>query len=263
MTPLFPNSAIVRVPERFVLRGGSAQRVAVGVRYGLLFHPQHGPVLIDTGYGPRATSAPGRSAVLRLYGAVLRPELVPDQLPLAQLQALGYGADDVQRIVVTHFHPDHIAALRDFPRAQFVTSGAAWQRVRAMRPFTRIRNGIFRELLPDDFEARVLPLETTAPRPLPFGLGSGFDVFGDGTCLAVDLPGHAIGHFGLLWPDLDPPLLYAVDTTWLAAALPDRLPRGPAGLVYADDAAMQQSARLVRRARDAGCRVLLCHDRVS
>jgi glyoxylase-like metal-dependent hydrolase (beta-lactamase superfamily II) len=256
--PRFINSALVSVPERLVLRGGSWRSIDVGVLYGLVPHPQHGPVLVDTGYGPRATEGP-RSPMLYLYGAILRPRLQREHLSLPQLAQLGYGPGDVKRIIVTHFHPDHIAALRDFPNAAFVTSAAAWAKVRAMSPMARLHNGIFLELLPDDFEARIIPIETCTEVPTPFGLGR--DALGDGSCLAIDLPGHAIGHFGLLWPHLEQPLFYAVDTTWLNEAL-DRLPVGPAQLVYSDAAAMRRSAELVRAARDAGWRIVLCHDRV-
>lgn len=214
--PRFINSAIVRVPERIVLRGGSWGRIKVGVRYGMLVHPEFGPMLIDTGYGPRVTAGAQRSAALKLYSAVLRPPLVEDDLPLLALQRAGYAARDVQRIIVTHFHADHVAALRDFPNASFIASGAAWEAIGRMREGQRIHSGIFAELMPEDFARRLLPIEALAQRPAPLGLGTGRDIWGDGSCLAIELPGHAIGHFGLLWPLSDPPLLYATDTTWLS-----------------------------------------------
>lgn len=257
--PRFINSALVSTPERLVLRGGSWRRIDVGVLYGLMLHPQHGPVLIDTGYGPRATEGK-RSLMLTAYGAILRPRLLREGLPVKQLAALGYQPGDVRRIVVTHFHPDHIAALRDFPNASFITSGATWAKVKAMPAATRIHNGIFLELLPDDFGDRIIAIEDSTEVVTPFGCAR--DVLGDGGCLAIDLPGHAIGHFGLLWPRLEQPLFYAVDTTWLLDAL-DRLPAGPANLIYSDAGAMHRSADLVRSARDAGWRVVLCHDRVG
>jgi glyoxylase-like metal-dependent hydrolase (beta-lactamase superfamily II) len=261
--PRFINSAIVRVPERLVLRGGSWGRIAVGVRYAMLVHPEFGPVLIDTGYGPRVTHGAQRSLALKVYGAVLRPRLVDNDLPLAALEQAGYSATDVQRIIVTHFHADHVAALRDFPNARFVASGTAWEAMSRMREGERLHSGVFAELLPTDFAGRLVPIEDLPERPAPLGLGMGRDIWGDGSCLAIDLPGHAIGHFGLLWPQGDPPLLYATDTTWMAEALDDRLPRGLARIVYADEAAMRKSAALVAAFRRAGGRVVLCHDRVT
>lgn len=261
--PRFINSAIVRVPERVVLRGGSWGRIGVGVRYGMLVHPEHGPVLIDTGYGPRVTCGGQRSLALKLYNTVLRPQLVENDLPLVALQRAGHTAGDVRRMIVTHFHADHVAALREFPKASFIASAAAWEAIVRMRGAQRLHSGIFSELLPPDFASRLLPIEMLAERPAPYGLGTGRDIWGDGSCLSIDLPGHAIGHFGLLWAEYDPPLLYATDTTWLSNALDDRLPGGIARIVYADAAAMRKSAEMVAAFRRAGGRVVLCHDRVT
>lgn len=261
--PRFINSAIVRVPERVVLRGGSWGRIATGVRYGMVMHAEFGPVLIDTGYGPRVTREAQRSAALKLYSAVLRPRLIEDNLPLVALRQAGYAPTDVRRIVVTHFHADHVGALHDFPNARFIASGSAWDAIVGMRKGQRVHNGIFSELMPADFANRLLPIETLPERPAPIGLGMGRDIWGDGSCLAINLPGHAIGHFGLLWAQSDPPLLYATDTTWLSDALDDRMPGGIARIVYADEAAMRKSAEMVARFRRAGGRVALCHDRVT
>ncbi|WP_374619122.1 MBL fold metallo-hydrolase [Devosia sp.] len=262
--PEFHNSAVIRAPERLVLRRGRWQRIAIGVRYGLMLDPAGRPVLIDTGYGPRATEMPGRSAMLRFYGRVLGPQLVREELPLAVLARHGYGAGDVAQIVLTHFHPDHVAALRDFPAARILASGAAWRRIAAMRRHQQLRHAVFAELLPPDLAARLDPLEERPEVAAPLGLGTGRDVFGDGNCIAIELPGHALGHFGLVWPKRERPLLYAVDTQWLSAAvLEERLPRGAARLVYADEDRMRESAARVRRFAEAGGEVLFCHERVQ
>ena len=261
--PQFFNSAIVRVPERLILARGSWRQISIGVRYGLIEHPKAGPVLIDTGYGPRATTGP-RSAMLKLYTALLRPQLLPDTLPLAMLAGKGIAAEDIRLIILTHFHPDHIAGLKDFPNARILAKAGAFRQIEAMGALRRLRRGVFVELLPVDFAARLDAIEDRPTVSLPLGLGTGWDIFGDGTCIALDLPGHAIGHFGLVWPERSPALLYAVDTQWLGAAvLSARLPRGPARLIYADDAAMRASAEKVRHFVEQGGEVLLCHERLT
>lgn len=261
--PVFENSAIVTVPERLVLRGGAWRRIGLGVRYGLVIHPQFGPVLIDTGYGPRALAGQHRSLALTLYGAAFHPALSESGQPLAAIARAGFAAADVERIIVTHFHVDHVAALRDFPKARFIASGTAWQALKRMNAWQRVRHGIFLELLPPDFEVRLIPLESMAESPAPAGLGPGRDLWGDGTCLAVDLPGHSLGHFGLIWPHLAPPLLYATDTTWLSDALDGRLPGGLTRFVLEDMRQMRHSAARVAAFRAWGGEVVLCHDRVG
>ncbi len=262
--PEFHNSAVILAPERLVLKRGRWRRIAIGVRYGLMLDPRGKPVLIDTGYGPLATEGPDRSAMLKLYGMVLGPRLVRDELPAAVLARHGFVPDDVARIVLTHFHPDHVAALRDFPSARIVASGAAWRRIAAMRGHERLRHAVFTELLPPGLASRLEPIEERPAVQAPLGLGVGWDLFGDGSCLAIDLPGHALGHFGLAWPKRDRPLLYAVDTQWLSAAVFEgRLPGGVARLVYADEDLMRESAAKVRRFAEAGGEVMFCHERVD
>src|SRR5262245_19301691 len=257
--PLFPISAVLRAPERLVLAGGRWSRIEIPIRYGLWVHERHGPVLIDTGYSPRVTQGRQRSFALRLYNALLKPRLIESAAPLAQLSALGFGPLEVTRIVITHFHADHVAGLNDFPNARIVASSDAFRRLMRMSTPGQLHNVFYPELLPDDLADRLLPIEASRATALPYGLGEGFDLFGDGSLVAVPLPGHALGHHGLFWPQHS--MLYAVDAQWLIQAiLEERLPRGPARLTYADEAAMMASCAAVRRFAEAGGRVVLCHD---
>ena len=259
ITPLFPTSAVVKAPERLVLAGGRWTRREIPIRYGLWQHARLGPVLIDTGYSPRVTSDRKRSLGLKLYNAMLRPRLIDANAPLPQLRALGLEPADVSRVVLTHFHADHVAGLHDFPGARILASADAFARLSRMSRLQQLHNAYYPELLPTDFTARLMPIEDCRPAELPHGLGGGFDLFGDGSLFGVPLLGHALGHFGLLWPELS--LLYAVDAQWLLQAIVEqRLPKGPARLIYADEAQLVASCEKVRGFALAGGRVVLCHD---
>lgn len=260
-SPVFPISAIVRALEKLVLRGGRWATIDIPIRYGFWQHSGLGPMLIDTGYTPRATEGSTRSFALKFYSALLRPRLAARNLPRTWLRARGIEPEKITQIIVTHFHADHVAALRDFPKARFLASGEAFDRLSRMSRRKQFDNAFFPELLPPDFGDRLIRIEDRPEITLPFDLGTGFDLFGDGSCLAVPLPGHALGHFGLLWPDLSPPLLYAVDTQWLLGAIVEgRSPKGPARLIYSDRLAAEQSTEKVRRFAAAGGRVMLCHE---
>jgi glyoxylase-like metal-dependent hydrolase (beta-lactamase superfamily II) len=259
--PVFPISATVRALEKLVLRGGRWKTIDIPIRYGFWQHPGLGPVLIDTGYTPRATEGSARSFALKFYSTLLRPRLVEENLPQAWLRARQIEPADIGHVIVTHFHADHVAALRDFPKARFLASGEAFEFLSRMSRRKQIDNVFFPELLPPEFDDRLIRIEDRPKVALPFKLGIGFDLFGDGSCLAVPLPGHALGHFGLLWPELSPPLLYAVDTQWLLRAIvEDRSPKGPARLIYSHRQAAEQSTEKVRRFAAAGGRIVLCHE---
>ncbi|NGM45564.1 MBL fold metallo-hydrolase [Rhodobacter sp. SGA-6-6] len=248
MTPVFCNSAHVPAPEALLLKGGRLRQLRLRVRYGLLMHPS-GPTLIDTGYTAHATAAPGRSAGLRLYRHLLRPDLIPQGQPEPFLARHGLRPEDIARVIVTHYHVDHISGLSLFPNARFTASRAAFQRLLTRSRWQNLHRATFPELLPPGFAER---LDAIEDRP-------GGDLFGDGSVIALDLPGHADGHIGLLFPAAR--LLYGTDAQWLLAALESgRRPRGPMRLFAEDPAALAASTDLLHRFRAAGGTVMLCHD---
>lgn len=248
----FPNSAVVRVPERLVLRGGRWTRIDLAVRYGLFRHDQTGTCLIDTGYSGRVTRG-ARSLPLMLYAAILRPRLTTDALP-------GH-VRDVNTILLTHLHADHVSALLDYPHARVIGDLAALDHFLKAGAAGRTRHGVFRELLPDDLRARLTPLDTLAMVEAPLGLGSARDVFGDGEVLAVPLPGHMKGHTGYLFARQSPPLLYAGDADWLALAIRERRsPGAPARWILDDESAARETSARLSAFADAGGRLVLCHD---
>ena len=262
MGPVFFTSSILRVPERLLLRGGRWQKLPLRVRIGYLHHPTLGHCLIDTGYRTPMTPAGVQPDFhLRMYKRLFRPSTVCADPIGAGLARVGVRRDQISTVIVTHFHADHIGGLVDLPGARVLAPLQAW---RAMTRNSAMRNamaGVFRQLLPDDIENRLGFFEDAALVDAPFGLGPARDIAGDGSLLAVDLPGHHAGHAGLCFPQADRPLLYAVDAQWkLAAILQDRCPGFPANLVAHDRAALKQTVRRVQEFASRGGEVVLCHD---
>jgi glyoxylase-like metal-dependent hydrolase (beta-lactamase superfamily II) len=254
------NSACIDVFGGLVRRGAGLRAVRLTVRYGLIDLGENGLCLVDTGIGPQATAEP-RTIGLRIYNSVLGPALIADQSPEAVLRKLGATTADVRLVVVTHFHADHISGLRAFPRARIVTSGAAARRVMAMSPAAALRHGIFKELVPADLKDRIMPLEDMKREPTGTVLGEGYDLFGDVSYLAIPLPGHAFGHFGLFWQDEAGPAVYATDAAWTSEALlRGETPWISSAVVFDDrDAGKKTQAMLQEFHRESG-RILLCHD---
>jgi glyoxylase-like metal-dependent hydrolase (beta-lactamase superfamily II) len=247
--PAFVNSAIVRAPERFVLRGGAWRGIDIPVRYGVFQHQRAGVCLIDTGYSTRVTSG-RRSLPLQVYASLLRPRLLPVALP-----------ERVDAILLTHLHADHVSALRDYPNATLFADGAGADHFLTAAGAARVRHGVFLELLPENFAQRIVRFESLPLAEAPLGLGPARDVFGDGEVLAVPLPGHMRGHTGFVWPKLERPLLYAGDAQWLArAVMEDRPPGAPARWIMDDLAADKETRGRIARFARAGGEVVYCHD---
>ncbi|MCC5973410.1 MAG: MBL fold metallo-hydrolase [Rubellimicrobium sp.] len=186
--------------------------------------------LFDTGYAPRFFAA-SQPFPERLY-RWLTPTTAPAADALARrLIAEGtHGA--VRTIVISHFHADHVAGLRDFPDARILCSRRAWDHVRSVSRMGAVRAGYLRALLPEDIEDRLGFVDDLPMRPLPpvfHPFREGRDLFGDGTVLLLPLPGHSTGQIGaaFIGPDGAAHLLIA-DASWSVTALRDDAP--PPGL---------------------------------
>ncbi|PPF22813.1 MBL fold metallo-hydrolase [Rathayibacter tritici] len=168
-------------PLSRVFRGKGLPRRVFPSNVFLYTHASGRRVLVDTGYPPTFR---GTGLVGWLYGRIL-PALVSGEETVDQrLLALGLTPDDVEFVVLTHLHPDHVGGVRWFPDATFVLSSG---QVASLRR-SRVREGIFRALLPAWFTPGIVADEQ--PAVTVAGL-SGFDLLGDGSVLVVSLPGHA------------------------------------------------------------------------
>jgi phosphoribosyl 1,2-cyclic phosphodiesterase len=96
----------------------------------LLVETDNGLVLVDTGFGTHDCADPAdRLGPARRF---IRPALNRDEAAINQVERLGFSRDDVRHIVITHFDPDHIGGISDFPDAQIhVTALEARSALRA------------------------------------------------------------------------------------------------------------------------------------
>jgi glyoxylase-like metal-dependent hydrolase (beta-lactamase superfamily II) len=259
MSLSFATSAFLKAPLRLLdsqARGSARLRV----RWGVFIHPEHGPVLLDCGYGPELYAAP--SLALKAYTKTLRPELSLNGAPDAVLDDLGFEMSDVHYIVLTHFHADHVCHLSSFPQAKVFVDVAEYATIRSRSVWQNILRGVFPELLPDDLFDRYIPIQTRKTDRLTADMGQGYDLFGDGSLITVPLPGHSPSHFGVLVDRPgDTPVLYAADTDWTMDALMSNRPAGVLVPFLQDNTSQAEaSKRIVRNfARSIGP-VVLCHD---
>lgn len=208
--------------ERFVRRGGPWRPIEFGSAVAILPHPGGGVALFDTGYAPRFHAATARLPY-RLYSALLPVSCTEPDAAVSQLAARGMAADEVKLVVLSHLHGDHVAGLRDFPRARVVLGDGAlapgWRTASAWR---NTAHGFVPALLPDDVEQRLMPLAELPVAGTGLGgrLRNGHDLFGDGTAFVLPLPGHAEGHLGLWLPGWGADgVLLAGDAVWHERAI--------------------------------------------
>ena len=210
-----------RHPEIAARRDGALRPCQFPSLAAALHHRQHGWLLFDTGYARHFLQAT-EPFPERLYRWTTPVHGASEQALAGQLQAQGIAPAQVGHIVLSHLHGDHVAGVADFPQAQVYCAEAAWAHLQQCNRVQATANGYLPALLAD-VPARLtglqaLPLAATVPVPL-HGCAPPRDLFGDGSVLLVDLPGHAPGHTGLWFADADGPVFLVADAVWSSDAL--------------------------------------------
>ncbi len=213
-----------RHPELATIRGGSWRPATFPALVALILHPSEGPILFDTGYDP-AFLASTRRFPERLYRWLTPPEIAS---PVAdRLTAEGVEPAEIRHIVLSHFHGDHASGLSRFPKAVVHCSKAGLRSVWGRGRIRALAAGTPRGLLPPDLPERCAFFEDKPVIPLGADLlpfESGADILGDGSLLAVPLPGHCPGHWGLVVMEPRGLHFLVADSAWSSRAIRENRP---------------------------------------
>ncbi|GAB2816880.1 MBL fold metallo-hydrolase [Ferruginibacter profundus] len=156
----------------------------------LLLDTDKGLILIDTGLGKKDINSP-KSRLDLLFRKMVNPVLNINETAYHQIQQLGYHAEDVKFIILTHLHEDHIGGIDDFPNAILITSAVEYENTFHSK---KVR---FRPNLKQISGTYIwLKIELTNTKWNDFETGEIFK--DDKDILLVDLKGHTDGHCGVL-----------------------------------------------------------------
>ncbi|MBW2460233.1 MAG: MBL fold metallo-hydrolase [Deltaproteobacteria bacterium] len=227
----------------------------------LLVETDEGLVLIDTGFGLGDLRSPERLCATR---HLLSPRFEESETAIRQIEALGFTADDVRHIVLTHLDLDHAGGLGDFPRAK--VHALRRERDAAANPAPKDRARYRTAQWAHDPDWSLYDVDGGRF----FGFEAVRDLVGlPPEILLVPLHGHSAGHAGVAVDTDSGWLLHAGDAYFFHAEMdPDR-PHCPPGfrafqsLVAFDDARRKWNQRrlqaLVREHRHE-VRVFSAHD---
>jgi glyoxylase-like metal-dependent hydrolase (beta-lactamase superfamily II) len=198
-----------------------------------LIQTARGRWLWDTGYAQRFIDSTS-SGIFALYGRITPVHFDARTAVAVQLREHGVRPSDLTAVVLSHFHGDHIAGLRDFAGVPTWLSGNGWNATRTLRGVSALRKGFVPALIPEDFESSVVPIEQFVLTALPSTLAPfahGYAAPGaDGELFFVPLPGHAAGHIGAFVSTDDGWVLLAADAAWSPRSY--RELRGPSRLAH-------------------------------
>lgn len=206
MTTLKVEAMVVgscRHPQVMTIRDGSLRTTDFPAMPMLLIHPSEGPILFDTGYDQAFLDATNPLPE-RFYRWLTPVKYDPKARLTLQLAERGIAPEDVRHVVLSHFHGDHVAGIGSFPKAQIHCARAGYDIMRKSGRISGTRQGILPRLLPSDLPKRVRFFEERLSVPLSpdlFPFETGADLLKDGSILAIELPGHCPGHWGIAVKD--------------------------------------------------------------
>jgi N-acyl homoserine lactone hydrolase len=208
----------------------------------LIEHPSAGPILVDTGFHRDITAGSTRARTRNLgpLGLLMarNVRMRPEQTAAAQLRARGIDPADISLVVMTHLHFDHASALADFPSATVIVSQPEWDAAhgRASTIFGYPPAQIdprpsYRTI---DFDSAAASAHGPFERSL--------DLFGDGSLILLDTPGHSTGHLSILARLREREVMIAGDAIYSLATLRD----GKRPLRAEDSKAFERSLRALQ-----------------
>jgi glyoxylase-like metal-dependent hydrolase (beta-lactamase superfamily II) len=195
------------------VKGDPPKDIHFKALFAVIQHPEKGYVIFDTGYSTNFYKST-RSFPNKIYAWITKVFIKEKEEIKNQLIAAGISPNDIEHIIVSHFHADHIGGLKDFPNARFYCSTKAANQALEISALTGFSKGILKTLIPNDFHLRAQYLEELPCQEIDPILGKVYDIFGDSSILAFHLPGHAAGQIGIKIQTEKRTYLMVADACW-------------------------------------------------
>jgi len=174
--------------------------------YAWAIEHEEGVIVVDSGQAAYLIEASAHSwhPFLRRNAAF---RIEPEQEVGPQLKALGIGARDVKKVVLTHLHVDHDAGIAHFPESEILVAPGEAAKARGIVGQLR---GYLPQRWPTWFNPAALVLDDGAYGPF----AASKRLTRDGSVVAVATPGHTPDHVSVIVEDGDVALFLAGDTSY-------------------------------------------------
>jgi len=187
-------------------KGGSLNKRELAAYCYLVRHPVHGNILIDLGY-PEVTAEdpaeyPGFPAHIIMKIRMEKQDHIAEKI-----KRLGLRPEDIDLVLFTHLHVDHMGDIRAFPETRMLVHRKEWGAAMQKGRSHGFRPDYLQGLSPETFEF---------PENSPYGpFDRSLDVLGDGSIVAVATPGHTDGHVSYFIHTGDRSLFLTGDAAWV------------------------------------------------
>ncbi len=185
----------------------------------VIYHSS-GLVLFDTGQDRASVTDPNYypgGFIRFMYRRVARFDVGPADTLTEKLRTLGNSITDVNKVVISHLHQDHIGGLRELAHAELVVSSQEWGDM--LKPYATGRGFLRKHIeIPGLKWNRISFRHNDDPALAPST--ESFDLMGDGSLVLLPTPGHTPGSLSMLVRGSNKnPLLLAGDVGYDAGVM--------------------------------------------
>ncbi|CAI0645418.1 unnamed protein product [Colletotrichum noveboracense] len=175
------------------------------------------------------------------------------------LEEGGIQPDEIEGIIWSHWHWDHIGDPSRFPKSTTLIVGPSFKKI--LTPGYPTNPGAL--LLDSDFSGRELRELSFAESSIRVGSFPAIDYFGDGSFYILDAPGHTVGHVNALarvTTNPDSFILMGADTCHHNTTKPFYGVHRP-GMLFGDpDAAEETVDRIIEADGSGNTLAVIAHD---
>jgi len=176
-----PFHGLYRNPLAFTgLFRSEKNQTTLPVSSYLIEHPR-GLILIDTGWNKQIRTSNWKELGLQVQ---INTGYLPTGWAVDErMKALGYRPEDLDYVLLSHLHCDHVSGLKHVANAKKILVSA---------PEWRVANHTPMVYLPSEWHG--VNVQTYEYQNTGFGpTGESYDIFGDGSVLQIHTAGHATG----------------------------------------------------------------------
>ena len=112
------------------------------------------------------------------------PNVAPKVSIVDQLDKIGVKPEQITYVGISHYHADHTGQVASFPKATLLIGVGDWNAITAPNPAPGVNFKPFEGWIKGDNKVEPQPNDK--------------DVFGDGSVIMLNTPGHTPGHHSLL-----------------------------------------------------------------
>jgi N-acyl homoserine lactone hydrolase len=187
-----------------------SKKMWVPVSSYLIEHPK-GLVLVDTGWNTEVRTN-AKKHIGFLANSMFRTNLPEGQAIHEQLKSLGFSDQDLEYVVLTHLHSDHVSGLPHVSRAKnIVVSDLEWTAGNKDIGYVKsMWKGI---------PIKPISLQTISHGPFKLGI----DLFEDGTLFLIHTPGHSKGQLSVMVSIRNKWVLLASDVGYATSSWEDNI----------------------------------------